>query len=328
VSEVGTSTDVVPGQLFPPASEAEIMKSWEGMRQPVVSICCPTYNHVNYIEAAICGLLAQETTFPFEVIVRDDASTDGTTEIVREYSRRYPNIVRAVIEEKNQFKKGIRAVYSWPSLATGEFIALCEGDDFWISPTKLQRQFELLQKHPEAVMSVALTHFCQQDGDELRYLETTSAPADELLGFEEIHSNYFHTSTYFIRSGIFKKVIKEYFFGHTLFGDTALRAIMISHGQFALLADVVSVYRETGSGIWSSLSREKQLLWKFNATKKLADMLPGIHAEHQRGQLFALATSLLRLHIKNLSILKSIRLVPFVFWYGLMKVPRNVRRSS
>ena len=304
------------------------MKSWESMRQPVVSICCPTYNHVNYIEAAICGLLAQETTFPFEVIVRDDASTDGTTEIVREYSRRYPNIVRAVIEEENQFKKGIRAAHSLPSLVTGEFIALCEGDDFWISPTKLQRQFELLHKHPGAVMSVALTHICQQDGDELGHLKTTTAPADELLGFEESHSNYFHTSTYFIRSGIFKKVIKEYFSGHVLFGDTALRAIMISHGQFAFLADVVSVYRMTGSGIWSSLSSEKQLLWKFNATKKLAGMLPGIHAEHQRGMLFAQAISLLRLHIKNLSILKSIRLVPFVFWYGLMKVTRNVRRSS
>ena len=102
------------------------------MRQPVVSICCPTYNHVNYIEAAICGFLAQETTFPFEIIVRDDASTDGTAEIVRQYSRRYPNIIRAVIEKENQLNKGVRPIHVWPSLATGEFIALCEGDDFWV----------------------------------------------------------------------------------------------------------------------------------------------------------------------------------------------------
>ena len=309
-----------------PRCEKEIMANWGGTGQPLVSICCPTFNHASYLKDALSGFLSQRTSFPFEIIIRDDASTDGTTEIVQEYAQRYPNIVHTVIETENQFKKGIRAIHAWPSLARGEFVALCEGDDFWISPTKLQKQVELLRKHPGAVMSVALTHFCQQEGDELRYLKTTAAQTDELLGFEQIHKNYYHTSTYLIRSNIFNAVIKEHFDGHALFGDTALRAIMITQGQFALLAEVVSVYRITGSGIWSSMDREMQLLWEFNVARKLAGTLPGVHGEHQRGRLFGLTLSLLRQHIMNYSILKSIRLVPLVFWYGLMKLSRNVMR--
>ena len=320
----------IPGNavLVPPGQpeEKEIMANWRMEGKPLVSICCATFNHAGYLRDALSGFLFQKTSFPFEIIIRDDASTDGTTEIVKEYAQRYPNIVRAVIEIENQFKKGVRATHAWPSLAKGEFIALCEGDDFWTSPDKLQRQVELLRKYSAAVMSVALTHVCRQEGNELHYLNTTAAHTDELLGFEEIHKNYYHTSTYLMRSNIFKAVIKEHFDGHALYGDTALRAIMITQGQFAQLAEVVSVYRITGSGLWTSMDRELQLLWEFDVARKLASTLPGVHGEHQRGRLFGLTKCLLRQHMKNFSILKSVKLVPLVFWYGLIKLPRNAMR--
>ena len=304
------------------------MQSWVEGNQPIVSICCATYNHVDFIEEAIRSFLAQKTNFPFEIIIRDDASTDGTTDIICDYAQKYPNIIRLVLNKENQFKNGVRPNHVWPSLVQGEFCAICEGDDFWISPTKLQRQVELLRKHPGAVMAVALTHFCQQNGDELCYVSTPESPAGELLGFDEVHGHYFHTSTYMLRSDIFKAVIKDYFTGHALFGDTALRAIMITYGQFALLNTVVSVYRVTGTGIWSSLDSEKQLLWEISGAKKLAGMIPDVHAAHQRGRLFGLTARLLRVHIKNHSVLKSISLVPFVCWYGLLKVPRYLARRS
>ena len=324
---IGSSYDS-HARLQPPDSEAEIMQTWVGENQPIVSICCATYNHVKFIEDAIQSFLAQKTNFPFEIIIRDDASTDGTTDIICDYAKKYPNIIRLAINKENQFKKGVRPTHIWPSLVKGEFCAICEGDDFWISPTKLQEQVELLRKHPRAVMAVALTHICRQNGDELCYASTPESPAGELLGFDEVRRYYFHTSTYMVRSDIFKTVIRDYFTGHALFGDTALRAILITYGQFALLNNVVSVYRVTGTGIWSSLGREKQLLWEINGAKKLAGMIPDIHAAHQRRLLYDLTVQLLRLHIDNHSVFKSISLVPFVCWYRLLRASRYLARSS
>ena len=238
--------DVLPSRL-PPKSEDELVGGWSGERErPLVSICCATYNHADWIEDALCGFLAQETDFPFEVVIRDDASSDGTTETLKEYATRYPRVIRLVINETNRFVSGERPNHVWPKLAKGQYIALCEGDDFWISPTKLKRQVELLERHPDAVMSVALTHVFEHKADSHVFLRTNKSIAGELLDIDDVHRNYFHTSTYVIRANTFAEVIEKYFAGHTLFGDTALRAILVSIGPFALLPEVVSVYRITG----------------------------------------------------------------------------------
>jgi len=131
-------------------TEAEIMYSWKGRNEnPVISILCNTYNHRSYIEDALRGFLIQKTTFPFEIIVHDDASTDGTSDIVTRYAEKYPKIINSIIQEENQYKKGRKPTFlSFPH-AKGKFIALCEGDDFWISPNKLEKQSKLLQRRPE-----------------------------------------------------------------------------------------------------------------------------------------------------------------------------------
>ena len=308
-------------------TEAEIMRNWCGSREPVVSICCSTFNHVNYIEDAIRGFLAQETSFAFEVIIRDDASTDGTTEIVQDYAGRYPEIIRAVVNTENRFAIGERPIHIWSSVIRGKYCALCEGDDFWISPVKLQRQFELLEKYPDAVMSVARSHYYQQDGNDMRYLRTTNDYKGILLGFEEVNKLYFHTSTYLIRANLFKKVIRKYFAGHTIYGDTGLRAILIMHGSFVLLSEVVSVYRTTGTGIWSRLDRNTQLKWELKAARKLAGVLPGCHGKYQRQMIYYFSITLLRFYIRNTQIIEAFKIVPFVFYYGLIKLPNYILRK-
>lgn len=120
------------------------------MDKPLVSVICLTYNHAPYIREALEGFVRQQTSFPVEVIVHDDASTDGTADVVREYAARYPDLFRPVFQRENQYSQGIQLlpVFCFP-LVRGRYVALCEGDDRWTDPTKLQRQVEAMESHPE-----------------------------------------------------------------------------------------------------------------------------------------------------------------------------------
>lgn len=117
---------------------------------PFVSICCITYNQEKYIEDTIKGFLAQKTSFPIEIIIHDDASTDNTAVIVKEYADKYPEKIHPIYQVENQFSKGIKvsATYVWPQ-AKGKYIALCEGDDYWTDPFKLQKQVDFLESNPD-----------------------------------------------------------------------------------------------------------------------------------------------------------------------------------
>ena len=117
----------------------------------IVSISCITYNHARYIRQCLDGFLKQKTNFRFEILIHDDCSTDGTTEIIKEYEQKYPGIVRPLYEEKNQYSLGKpigTQVWNLPR-AKGKYIAMCEGDDYWIDPYKLQKQVDFLESHPD-----------------------------------------------------------------------------------------------------------------------------------------------------------------------------------
>jgi glycosyltransferase involved in cell wall biosynthesis len=125
------------------------------MEQPMVTVWCLTYNQKDYIRDALDGFVMQETNFSYEVIVHDDASTDGTTDIINEYATNYPKIIKPVIETENQWQRGglkhIVAIMN-EHYRHGKYIAFCERDDFWTDSRKLQRQVDFLESHPDYSM--------------------------------------------------------------------------------------------------------------------------------------------------------------------------------
>ena len=125
------------------------------MEQPKVIVWCLTYNQKDYIRDALDGFVMQKTDFPFEVVVHDDASSDGTTDIVMEYANNYPDVIKPMVEKDNQWQKGgLKHIINIMNTyhRRGKYIAFCEGDDFWTDPMKLQKQVEFLDCHQEYSM--------------------------------------------------------------------------------------------------------------------------------------------------------------------------------
>lgn len=170
----------------------------------LVSVCCLAYNHEDYIARALESLVSQETDFPYEIIVHDDASTDRTAEILRDYEARYPGKIRGFYETENQFNNPevniIRDLLI--PLSSGEYIAFCECDDAWTDPLKLKRQVGFLEAHPEYSMCVhaAFRHIVGTDEaeDEVYPQE----PEDRDFSAEEIirrGAGLFATNSFMVR---------------------------------------------------------------------------------------------------------------------------------
>lgn len=130
----------------------------------MVTIVCPTFNHAPYIEETLGGFLIQETTFPFEILVYNDASTDDTTAIVERYRQVYPSLIRHVVNETNRYSLGKRVIALALAHARGRYVALCEGDDYWTDPAKLELQVGFLDSHPDYVLTFHRFQSCDDVG--------------------------------------------------------------------------------------------------------------------------------------------------------------------
>ena len=130
----------------------EITESWD-LRLPLVSIISAVYNQREYLETLLNGFLTQVSAFPFEIIIRDDGSDDGSRELLCDYQKKYPELIRLSLLESNSFGH-LRPIQELLKLSKGAFIAPCDGDDYWVSPEKIQRQAELLHSNT----NVGLVH--------------------------------------------------------------------------------------------------------------------------------------------------------------------------
>ena len=226
------------------------------MSEITVSICCLTYNHEPYIKQCLEGFIEQETDFEFEVLIHDDASTDNTTNIIREYEKRYPNMIKPIYQRENQFSKGIKPTvnYNFPR-AQGKYIAMCEGDDYWTDPLKLQKQVDILEHNLDCI---ACHHWQSYSYFRDNEWVIEDAPFGEREGYlpkekstvKDIFANKLRIKT---RTVMYRNIIDEEFFPDWFrncdFGDVPLSMLMGRYGDFYFLDEVMAVYRQTNKGV-------------------------------------------------------------------------------
>ncbi len=232
-------------------SQDEIMKNWpKEWDSPLVSIRCITYNHEPYIAQALDGFLIQETDFPFEIVVHDDASTDKTADIIRKYEAKYPKIIKAIYETENQYSKhdgSLRRIME--NACKGKYIALCEGDDYWIDPNKLQMQVDWLETHPDYTMCCSDAVIKSPDGilDWHRYENDCDIPVEDMI----LGGGWFvQTATIVYRKDLLKKYPEAC---RTCYvGDYPLQIWSVINGNVRYFARKTATYRFLHPGSWTS----------------------------------------------------------------------------
>lgn len=245
-----------------------------------VSVLCITYNHEKYIAQTLEGFCCQKTDFPVEFIIADDCSTDATQQIIQQYAKRDKRIV-PILHKKNL---GVAENFrSAAAKARGEFVALCEGDDYWIDSSKLQRQVEQLDADGDlSIVFHPVEVFNDSDG-KMEYIFPSSQP--ELTLWELIFDNYIQTNSVMYRWR-FSGGLPSWFDCSILPLDWYLHLCHAETGKIGYLNRVMAKYRKHDGGIWSSAAKEPQKLWRkyglqqlrlFKAASKIAG---GLFAEH------------------------------------------------
>ena len=278
-------------------TQEEIISNWKYLDPPLVSICCITYNHRPYIRDAIEGFLMQETFFPFEVIIHDDASTDGTADIVRFYAKRYPLIIKPIyqIENKCSKKVDIFSSYVWPA-SRGIFVALCEGDDYWINPFKLQIQIKIMKKNPEIDMSFHRTHVKSFFKNKKSVLPTRYSfkkrfsSEDIFYGF----SLQSHTSSLLIRKKSLLFLGKSSFFKKAPVKDFFIKIAGAHRGGSVFIDKIMSCYRLGTDGSWSRRMQYPQKVEDYGRRMLTAIDLCAIELNVKRRPILISKTRVIR----------------------------------
>lgn len=225
----------------------------------LVSIVCNAYNHEKYIRSALDGFVMQKTNFGFEVLIHDDASTDATPQIIQEYADRYPHLIKPILQKENQYSQGvsISKTYQFPR-ARGQYIAFCEGDDYWTDPYKLQKQVDAMDQHPEVSICA---HRAETRCDGRKTGEVPSLAENAIFSVEEVIAGgggFVNTATLFFRKDMLDN---SYRFSKKMSLDYVWQILGSLRGGMLYLGDCMAVYRQMTEGSWTVRAykdREKQ----------------------------------------------------------------------
>lgn len=247
--------------------------------KPVVSVWVITYNHAKYIGQCLDAILAQQTDFSFEICLGEDESSDGTREICMAYRDRHPDIIRLFLRSRSEpGRRGCAGVWQYNFIETfkackGEFVALCDGDDFWSDTTKLQRQVDLLRQNPQ--WSGCFHKIGMVDADGSVLVPDTGYPPKRRDSY---------SLDYLLRYSTFSPMFSVVFRNHdgvapdwirtAPLGDMIVHAINLQYGDYGFIDRVMGYYRLHGGGLASGTSRLKVIKITLEVYRMLGEHLP------------------------------------------------------
>ena len=240
----------------------------------MVSISCVAYNHGPYIAQSLDSYLMQKTNFKFEILVYDDVSTDNTREIILDYARRYPDIIKPYFPEENQYSQGkynVEGFFNYPR-AKGKYSAMCDGDDYWTDENKLQLQVDYMEAHPECAMCL---HAAQIETAQkaVQLMEIRPYKKDCIIPTEKVIDKMFNypTASLMFRTE-YTHDLQDYYYTSPV-GDIPIQLHMAAKGTVYYLDRKMSVYRQGVTTSWSALMKEgnykQNLIDHHNAMKEM-----------------------------------------------------------
>lgn len=228
-------------------------------RPVMVTIRCIVFNQEKYIKDCLEGIVNQQTNFRYEAIVHDDASSDHTTDIIREYEEKYPNIIKPIYENENQYSKhdgSLRRIMD--DNTRGKYVAVCEGDDYWIDPLKLQKQYDFMEENLDCSLCFHANYIQMVSGEKKihRPARTTKyyTAKDIILGGGGIMA----TNSMFYRWNLIKNEKIPEFWEHSPVGDMPRMLFLVAKGKFGYIDEIMSVYRAAADGSWSLNYKSKE----------------------------------------------------------------------
>lgn len=239
----------------------------------IVSIRCTAYNQETFIRETLEGFIMQKTNFRFEAIVHDDASTDNTADIIREYAEKYPDIIKPIYETENQYSKKDGSLLRIMNEASkGKYITMCEGDDYWTDPYKLQKQVDFLEAHPDYVLCSHRYQEFYQNSCSLGNILPRGINNDFTfdLNYYILRENWVtQPLTCMYRASAFDS---DYYMKFKNKKDLVYYYVLLKKGKGVLLNDCMGVYRIHEKGVWSGLSLNDKFISELQTTKGIYDV--------------------------------------------------------
>jgi glycosyltransferase involved in cell wall biosynthesis len=232
-----------------------------------VSVCVPAYNHEKYIAQMLDGALMQQTTFPFEIVIGDDASTDNTQAIISAYVDANPGRIRAFLHKENQGPKeprefaGRNNVLGLLKACHGEYVAMCEGDDYWTDPFKLQKQVDFLDANPDYAICHHNVDVIYEDGSASHLF---NAPDQKITStIEDILEDkwFMATASWMYRNHFLKHQFAEWH-AEAAAGDWALIIQLAAHGKIGYLPESMGIYRKHSGGLSNVHASTNRKFWQ------------------------------------------------------------------
>lgn len=259
---------------------------------PLVSVRVGTYNHEAYISKCLDSILVQKTTFPFEILVGEDSSTDNTRSICIEYAKKHTDKIRLFLrreEEKiliNGKPTGKMNNFKTRNAARGKYIALCDGDDYWMDPEKLQKQVDFLEKHPEFVLAFHDARMVDEHDNFLSAGGLTEKLKKDGTGLDLISGKWLPTLTVMFRNILPKTMPPGYFKVYN--GDAFLYTLLGHHGGAKYVEDIKPAhYRKHAGGIWSALKQKEKYEQMLNTRTQLVSIVDKRYRWAVKKQIFS-----------------------------------------